>query len=47
MGSAAIGLVHAIIRLDSLYRDFFAPSAPTPPEPVSAEDLIRLEELDG
>ena len=46
-GSAATGLVHAIIRLDALYRDFFAPPPPAPPVPVRPADVIGFEELDG
>ena len=45
-GSAAISLVHAIVRLDALHRDFFAPQA-EPPEPVSDRSLLDFEELGG
>jgi hypothetical protein len=46
-GSVATILVHAIIRLDALYRDFFAPEPPAPPEPVSKADVIPFGALDG
>lgn len=45
-GSAAISLVHAIVRLDALHRDFFTPQ-PEPPEPVSDRSLLEFEELGG
>ena len=38
---------HAIIRLDSLYRDFFAPPPERPPEPVPPEKRLNFEELSG
>jgi hypothetical protein len=46
MGSAAISLVHAIVRLDALHRDFFEPPA-EPPQPVSDRSLLDFEELGG
>ena len=46
-GSVATSLVHAITRLDSLYRDFFEPPPPTPPAPVREEDILSFDELDG
>jgi hypothetical protein len=45
-GSAAVSLVHAIVRLDALHRDFFAPR-PEPPEPVSGQSILDFEELGG
>ena len=45
-GSAAISLVHAIVRLDALHRDFFA-QQPEPPEPVSDRSILDFEELGG
>jgi hypothetical protein len=46
-GSVATSLVHAITRLDSLYRDFFEPPPPTPPAPVREEDVLSFDELGG
>jgi len=46
-GSVSTSLVHAVIRLEALYRDFFAPNAPVPPEAVSEDELIPLDGLDG
>lgn len=46
-GSVATSLVHAIIRLDSLYRDFFAPEPLPPPDPVSDKEVLSFEELSG
>lgn len=46
-GSVATSLVHAITRLDSLYRDFFQPPPPPPPVPVREEDLLSFDELGG
>jgi hypothetical protein len=46
-GSVATSLVHAITRLDSLYRDFFELAPPTPPAPVREEDILSFDELDG
>jgi len=46
-GSVATSLVHAIIRLDSLYLDFFAPPGEPPPPPVSSEDVLSFDELGG
>ena len=45
-GSAAISVVHAIVRLDALYRDFFAPKS-EPPVPVSGQEILGFEELGG
>jgi hypothetical protein len=39
--------VHAVIRLEALYRDFFAPKAPVPPRAVSEDQIIPLDGLDG
>ncbi|NNL04560.1 MAG: hypothetical protein HKO85_04665 [Xanthomonadales bacterium] len=46
-GSAAVGLVHAIVRLESLYRDFFAPRPQPPPKAVGPDDVIDFEALSG
>jgi hypothetical protein len=46
-GSVHTSLVHAIIRLDALYRDFFAPTPPPSPVPVKREEVLSFEELDG
>ena len=46
-GSVATILVHAIVRLDALYRDFFAPEPLPPPKPVSEAEVIPFDELDG
>jgi hypothetical protein len=46
-GSAAVGLVHAIVRLEALYRDFFAPRPEPPPKAVGPDDVIDFEALSG
>ena len=46
-GSVATSLVHAIIRLDALYRDFFEPPPPPPPLPVREDDLLNFDGLSG
>lgn len=46
-GSAAVSLVHAIVRLEALYRDFFAPRPEPPPDPVAPEEVIGFEALSG
>lgn len=46
-GSVATSLVHAIIRLDALYRDFFAPAPEPPPPAVSEDQALSFDELDG
>lgn len=46
-GSVATSLVHAIVRLDALYRDFFAPPPQPPPPPVSPDEALNFDELDG
>ena len=46
-GSVATSLVHAIIRLDALYRDFFAPASQPPPPPVTPGEALMFDELDG
>ena len=45
-GSAAVSVVHAIVRLDALYRDFFVSRA-EPPAPVSDRAVLKFEELGG
>ena len=45
-GSAAVSVVHAIVRLDALYRDFFVPRA-EPPAAVSDRAVLKFEELGG
>mgnify|MGYP001824848302 CR=1 FL=1 len=46
-GSVSTGLVHAVIRLEALYQDFFAPRAPVPPRAVSEDQIIPLDGLGG
>ncbi|MGD8346665.1 MAG: hypothetical protein PVI83_05435 [Lysobacterales bacterium] len=46
-GSVSTSLVHAVVRLEALYRDFFAPRAAVPPRAVSEDQLIPLDGLDG
>ena len=46
-GSVATSLAHAIIRLDSLYRDFFAPPQAPPPDPVSPRERLNFDDLSG
>jgi hypothetical protein len=46
-GSVATSLAHAIIRLDALYRDFFAPPQAPPPNPVPPRERLNFDDLSG